>query len=376
MLNLPPLCPATDPGLAPGLAEQVRRFGASGFPLVWFRGGSPETETQWEELRRALEASRRNGGWPAVCVQGAPELALRALRAGLPPWGLQLEVAALATALPALGGLASLHLGACAGEVLAERADLPAFDHAILGAHGDPADGGPEALQGTCARLRARGLAPVAMGELTPAGAAACYRAGCESLVPEGPALSGASPDGLWEAQELRWQVRPPCRTGRGVALIGGSGSGKSTLAQELGQRLHLPVHDLDDTIARRAGKSIPRIFSEDGEAAFRALETDATCEAFRSPAVLALGGGAWESAAIRSAARASGFTLLWIAEDPERIWKRVARDPGRPLAQARATFFERWRTRTPQWMEVPLVLPLGRSMAQVAEALSARLAP
>jgi len=187
-----------------------------------------------------------------------------------------------------------------------------------------------------------------------------------------GRALLG-SPDPaglLWEAQREHWRLRPPLRAGQGVALIGGSGCGKSTLAQELGERLGLSIQDLDATVALRAGKAIARIFAEDGEPTFRALETEVTCQAFQTPGVLALGGGAWESPAIRNAAQASGFAVLWIAENPGRVWQRVAQDPCRPLAQARETFLARWRARTPQWLEAPRVLPLGRSPGQLAEAL------
>lgn len=197
------------------------------------------------------------------------------------------------------------------------------------------------------------------------------FLAGAEAIALGREILSAPEPSELlWRAQCLRWRYRPPFRRGQGVALIGGSGCGKSTLALELGRHLHLPVEDLDDTIARRAGKSIPSIFSEDGEGAFRAMETEATCEAFQSAAILALGGGAWESEAIRDSARASGYAMLWIAEHPGRIWQRVAQDPARPLAQDRETFLARWRIRMPRWMEAPMVLPLGRTPQQLAEAL------
>lgn len=324
MLNLPPVCPVTDPRLAVGIAEQIAWFGAAGAPLVGFHGGNLGLEAQRVELARALEDAEENGGWPSVCLlHGSPDLEMR-------------EV------LPELG---------------------PACLDVRIGA---------EAFEASCARLRALGIAPIAAGAVDLAAAEACYGAGAESLlVPGAPdTLRGR----LWKAQRLRWRCRPPFLKGQGVALIGGSGSGKSTLARELGACLGLPVLDLDDDIVRRAGKPIPRIFAEDGEPAFRALESDLTCEAFRAEAVLALGGGAWEDEAVRRAARASGFALLWIAEDPGRVWRRIAQDPARPLAQERAVFLGRWRARTPRWMEAPMVLPLGRTMSQVARALSASL--
>ncbi len=204
--------------------------------------------------------------------------------------------------------------------------------------------------------------------------AEACYRGGAEALL----VADGVKPSTglLWRAQRLRWSVRPPFREGQGVALVGGSGCGKSTLARLLSVRLGLPVGDVDEVIAREAGKSIPRIFAEDGEPEFRRREVEATCRCFQAPAVLALGGGAWESEAIRLAAERSGYAVLWIAEHPGRVWNRIARDPGRPLAQERNVFLERWRSRMGHWREATAVLPLGRSAEVLAETLAASRQP
>jgi len=77
------------------------------------------------------------------------------------------------------------------------------------------------------------------------------------------------------------------------IVLVGLSGSGKSTVAHALAQRLGWDATDTDDLLAARAGKPIPRIFAEDGEPAFRALETAALTDACRVPhRVVATGGG------------------------------------------------------------------------------------
>ncbi|MFT4978904.1 MAG: shikimate kinase [Myxococcota bacterium] len=69
---------------------------------------------------------------------------------------------------------------------------------------------------------------------------------------------------------------------------------GKSTVGRLLAQQLSLPFIDLDSMIAQQASTSIPDIFATHGEAAFRALETQAIRDAcFGPPSVLALGGGA-----------------------------------------------------------------------------------
>lgn len=80
------------------------------------------------------------------------------------------------------------------------------------------------------------------------------------------------------------------------IALEGFMGSGKTTVGRILSDALGCPFIDLDEVIARKAGRSIPAIFEADGEAAFRRLEKKALEEAIskygESTAVLALGGG------------------------------------------------------------------------------------
>ena len=57
------------------------------------------------------------------------------------------------------------------------------------------------------------------------------------------------------------------------IVLIGAPGSGKSTVGALLADRLGVTFRDADAVIVERAGKSIAEIFTDDGEAVFRALE-------------------------------------------------------------------------------------------------------
>ena len=78
------------------------------------------------------------------------------------------------------------------------------------------------------------------------------------------------------------------------IALIGFMGTGKSAVGLELSRRLGIDLVEVDDLIAERAGRSIPEIFSEDGEAAFRELEMEVVAEvSLREGAVISCGGGA-----------------------------------------------------------------------------------
>ena len=382
-MHLPPIYPITDAAGPLPLAAQVRRLGEAGFPLVQFRGKPLDPQAQWFELRTALGEAAERGGWPAVCVNDRADLALLAAADGLAPWGLHLGQddlpASVARDLPGLGGL---HLGTSTHGPAEWESPDPACDHAGVGpfrataskpGHAEPV--GLAGLGAGCAALRARGLAPVAIGGLTLDDAPDCFAAGAEALaMVGGVARAGDPAQLLWGAQVERWRVRPPVARGRGIVLVGGSGSGKSSLGAHLARILELPARDADQQVETDSGLAISRIFATQGEAGFRALEARAVRACIESPAVVVLGAGAWEDPGTREAVRASGFTTLWLAEVPERGWARVGRDPSRPLAATREQFLARWARRTAAWSEVPMVLPLGRSPKALAQALTTGL--
>lgn len=378
MRPLPPLYPITDATRPLPLAAQIAALGEAGFPLTQFRGKPLEAAAQMGELRTALRAAHANGGWPLICVNDRADLAVIAAAEGLELWGLHLGQEDLphaeAVKLPGLGGL---RLGASTHGAGEWAAVVPPVDHAGVGplrATGTKADHaapiGIAGLQAGCAVLRARGVAPIAIGGLRMEDADACYAAGAESLAMVGEVARSGDPAALgWAAQSARWRARP-LELGRGVALVGSSGAGKSTLGAILSAQLGLPFHDLDAVIEAAEGRSVAAIFGERGEAAFRELEVRHLEPLLARPAVLALGGGAWETGAVRAALGASAFAPLWLAEPPARCWDRVASDPARPLAQDREAFMTRHRGRLARWAELACVLPFGRDPRAVAEAL------
>lgn len=81
------------------------------------------------------------------------------------------------------------------------------------------------------------------------------------------------------------------------IALVGMMGVGKSTVARHLAQLMRREVVATDELVEQRAGKSIPDVFGDDGEQAFRALEHDVITElAGAEPPhrrIIDLGGGA-----------------------------------------------------------------------------------
>ncbi len=55
--------------------------------------------------------------------------------------------------------------------------------------------------------------------------------------------------------------------------LVGFMGTGKTTVGRAVAHRLHFKALDSDYEIEKQQGKSIPEIFAQDGEPAFRAME-------------------------------------------------------------------------------------------------------
>jgi shikimate kinase len=111
------------------------------------------------------------------------------------------------------------------------------------------------------------------------------------------------------------------------IILIGYRATGKSTLARLLAEKLGWDWIDADVEIEARAGKSIARIFAEDGEPAFRDLEAEVIAELCRRQRlVLAAGGGAPLRPASRRAMRESG-QVIWLKARPETIQARMAGD-------------------------------------------------
>jgi shikimate kinase len=112
------------------------------------------------------------------------------------------------------------------------------------------------------------------------------------------------------------------------IALIGYRGAGKTTVAQRLAVRLGWDWVDADVEVELRAGKSIAAIFQDDGEAAFRDLESAvvrALCRRERS--VLALGGGAVLRELNRQAIAGCG-AVVWLRASTDSIFHRLEADP------------------------------------------------
>lgn len=121
-------------------------------------------------------------------------------------------------------------------------------------------------------------------------------------------------------------------RPDRHVWFTGFMATGKSRIGELVAERLGLPFEDTDHWIEARHRKTIPELFAEVGEAAFREIEIEAMRHlCAESPRVIALGGGSLIHPEALSLVRQSGVLVgLWAR--PEVISARVARKESRPL--------------------------------------------
>ena len=117
------------------------------------------------------------------------------------------------------------------------------------------------------------------------------------------------------------------------MALFGFMGVGKTAVGRTLSERTGLEYVDLDSEIAKRKGKTIPRIFEEEGEAGFRAVEMEVTREvAGRNGQVISCGGGTVLDPENVASLRRSSVMVLLTAE-PRVILERVGEEGDlRPL--------------------------------------------
>ncbi len=134
------------------------------------------------------------------------------------------------------------------------------------------------------------------------------------------------------------------------ITLTGFMGSGKTTVGRILADALGCPFLDLDDLIVKKAGQSIPDIFAQDGEPAFRQLEARLlrqTVEKYgESTAVLSLGGGAILAPASATLLHEKTVCIYLRATLDTLLSRLAGESAGRPLADA--SLAERLAAREP----------------------------
>ncbi len=118
----------------------------------------------------------------------------------------------------------------------------------------------------------------------------------------------------------------------RNIILVGFMGTGKTVTGGVLARRTGMKLVDMDSIIEERRGKTIPEIFAQEGEPAFRILERELVKElSARSGLIVSTGGGIVLNPDNIADFEKSGLVVCLTAS-PDVIFQRVEKDTNRPL--------------------------------------------
>ena len=110
-------------------------------------------------------------------------------------------------------------------------------------------------------------------------------------------------------------------------------GTGKSAVGRAVAKKLRRKFIELDKLVVQRAGKSIPEIFQQDGEIAFREFEIQATKDITREKRVVIACGGGIVLNSINIDRLRKDAVIIYLTAAPGVIMKRISRDKNvRPL--------------------------------------------
>lgn len=166
-----------------------------------------------------------------------------------------------------------------------------------------------------------------------------------------------------------------PRGTGPRVVLVGTMGAGKTTVGRRLAQLWRVGFRDTDEDVEQAAGRPVPDIFVESGEAAFRELERAAVARALlEHDGVLALGGGAVLDPTTRE--RLVGHPVVFLRVGLADAARRVGLGVSRPLllGNVRGRMKQLIDERTPVYESVAqhVVDTDGRGIEEVVQAVLA----
>jgi shikimate kinase len=160
--------------------------------------------------------------------------------------------------------------------------------------------------------------------------------------------------------------------TNQQIVIIGFMGTGKTTVAFELARQLNCCAIDLDELITQDEKRNPREIILQDGEDAFRNIETKTLRTILRegSARVVAVGGGAWTIGENRKMIAEHRAFTIWLDAPFELCWKRI--DAGRevrPLARSRELTEKLYAERRPIYeaADARLTVNENESVAEIA---------
>jgi shikimate kinase len=168
------------------------------------------------------------------------------------------------------------------------------------------------------------------------------------------------NPQDMAASKTIQTRMMHAYRLHKSVILVGMMGAGKTAVGTATARMLGVPFLDSDDEIARAAQRTITEIFARDGEAFFRARESEVLGRLLQGdPVVLSTGGGAFLNDQNRAMIKGAG-AAVWLRADLDLLWQRVRHKTTRPLlrtADPRGTLAQLYAVRTPIYALADLVV-------------------
>jgi shikimate kinase len=164
--------------------------------------------------------------------------------------------------------------------------------------------------------------------------------------------------------------------TNQQIVIIGFMGTGKTTVAFELARKLKCCAIDLDELITQHEKRNPQEIILQDGEDAFRNIETKTLRTVLRegSARVVAVGGGAWTIGENRKMIAEHGAFTVWLDAPFELCWKRIAGGREvRPLARSREMTQKLYAERRPIYEAADACVTINEN--ETVEQIATKLA-
>lgn len=145
--------------------------------------------------------------------------------------------------------------------------------------------------------------------------------------------------------------------------------------------RLGWTFHDVDREIERFTGLSIPALFQNEGEAAFRAMEFRLTLELCSQPHTVVAPGGGWAAQPGSMHALPASAATIWLRIRPAEAIRRLRGNPEeRPLlmgADPLTALEALARQRLSSYEDALHVVDVdGRTVPEIADAICEWLRP
>ena len=159
-------------------------------------------------------------------------------------------------------------------------------------------------------------------------------------------------------------------RKKRNMVLIGMPGCGKSTVGAFLAKKTGRTLIDTDQLVFEMSGKTPDQIITEDGEEAFRAVETQAIAQAGKeTSSIIATGGGAILRPQNIAALKQNG--LLYFIDRPPEL---LVPTQNRPLSSSPEKLAQLYHERLPRYTAcADFIIPANCSALHVAQQIEER---